>query len=324
MIDPFERIHKACNTGDPMDKYKNLPAFPKIIDIELTNSCNFRCLMCPTGNLSMDRKAGFMDKDTYSKIIKEIAPHGTAIRFVGWGEPLLHPDIIDFIDFASTMGLLTHINTNGSKMDMKMAEDLVRVGLRSIKFSFQGVNKKTYEEMRQTDFFRGMSDSLFRVIHQKEAQKMANPFISISTSTTYETKEEIQAFKDDFRPFVDKLSVGKTVFDFMDMSKVRVNARAKKMLKKLADLEQWDKAHPDPCPEVFDKLNIHWDGSVGLCCNDFDGIVDLGNVNETPIEKIWMHEGIEAYRKRLSVKDYDAPLCNTCFDYQGLTEGAKK
>ena len=54
-----------------------------------------------------------------------------------------------------------------------------------------------------------------------------------------------------------------------------------------------------------------------MCCNDFDGVMELGNVNETPIAELWRHPKIEAYRERLARQDYDAPLCRDCFDYMG-------
>ncbi|MHC4065053.1 MAG: SPASM domain-containing protein, partial [Planctomycetota bacterium] len=81
------------------------------------------------------------------------------------------------------------------------------------------------------------------------------------------------------------------------------------------------KVHPKPCPEVFDKLSIHADGSVVLCCNDYNGTVELGNVADTPIIEMWQHPKIEAYRKRLAENNYEAPLCRDCYDYLGLTEG---
>ena len=83
------------------------------------------------------------------------------------------------------------------------------------------------------------------------------------------------------------------------------------------------KLHPRPCPEVFNKLSIHANGDVVLCCNDFNGVVKLGNVGETPLRDLWRHPKIEAYRERLAQDNYKARLCRDCYDYQALTEGAR-
>ena len=312
-MNPFQEIYDACNTGDSKEKYDNLPAYPRILDVELTSSCNFRCLMCPTGNLSLARPATFMKTSTFTKIILQSIFHNAAIRFIGWGEPTLHPKLLKFIEIASRHGVLTHMNTNGSKITPKFAEGLVNSGLRSIKFSFQGVDKASYEEMRGQDFFDGMIEAI------KVMRKAGMPFISASTTTTYETEEQIDEFRRILEPLVDQLTIGKTIFDYLDLKAVRLKPSERDMLIKLKKLGQGDKNHPDPCPEVYDKLSIHADGSVRVCCNDHSGVTNLGNVNDLTIQEMWRHNQIEAYRKKLAKKDYSMPLCVDCYDYQNLT-----
>mgnify|MGYP001594289308 CR=1 FL=1 len=322
-MNPFQPLYDACNSGDPQEKHDGLPAFPRIIDIELTNACNFRCLMCPTGNLSMKRPSGFMDAGLYHKILEQCVDHKTALRFIGWGEPTLHPGLRYFVLTASAdAGLLTHLNTNGAKIDLGYAAELVDAELSSIKFSFQGVDRATYEEMRRTDFYQGMIKAIWMVRATRGSRAL--PFIAASTTITHETPEMVAAFRAEVGPLVDHLSIGHTVFDFMDLKAVRLRPNEKAMLERLAGLASGDKKHPVPCPEVYDKLTIHWDGSVSVCCNDFDGLTNLGNVNDVPLSAIWRHPVMESYRRRLADKEYTGPLCSVCYDYQGLSQGAKK
>ena len=319
-MNPFAHLYKKCNTGDPAEKYANLADFPHMLDIELTSLCNFRCLMCPTGNLSLQRDAVFMNSETWALIYAQCARRAEGLRFIGWGEPLLHPNVIGIIADATEEGLLTHINTNASKLDKRMAGRLVGAGLSSIKFSFQGVDKASYAEMRNIDYFENVIDAIDTMWLARLGG--SRPWISVSTSTTYETPEQIEAFCDRITPMVDELSIGKTIFDFMDMDEVKLKDDDREQLEHLKGLESGEKRHPVPCPEVYDKLSIHADGSVVLCCNDFNGVVDLGNVNETRIDEMWRHPKIEAYRTRLAKKDYNAPLCETCFDYMDCTVAA--
>ena len=319
MINPFQPLYQKCNVGDPAEKYRNLPKFPILIDVELTNSCNYRCLMCPTGNLSQSRGAGFMEEETHHRLVAQCAEHGTALRYISWGEPTLHPKIVDFVCEASSAGLLTHINSNGSKITPSLAEQLVGAGLSSIKLSFQGVDKATYLEMRRTDFFDGVLAAI-KMMRTARGDKPL-PFIAASTSTTHETQEMIEGFRTLLEPLVDHLSIGKTIFSFMDMNAVRLKKYEKDILLRLREFEAKDLVHPSPCPEVYTKLSVHFDGSTVLCCNDFNGTVDLGNINDTPISIIWRHPKIEEYRERLARNDYNAPLCSDCWDYQSLTGG---
>ncbi len=299
-----------------------------MLDIELTSSCNFRCLMCPVGNRSLGRAAEFMKHDTFVNILGQSIHGGLeAMRFIGWGEPALHPELCAFIDGATGAGILTHLNTNGSKMTHELARDLVCADLNSIKFSFQGVGRKSYAEMRNVDFFEGMIEAIGVMreawFHHHAGNIIGRsllPWIAASTTTTWETPEMIAEFCERLALLVDELSVGKTIFDFMDLGKAKLRRKDRDTLVRLMSASTGDeKAHPDPCPEVFNKLSIHADGSVVVCCNDYDGVVVLGNVNTDRIEDMWRHPKIEAYRERLARKDYDAPLCVSCFDYLGVT-----
>lgn len=320
-MNPFQPLYDACNSGDSAQKYADLPDFPHTIDLEPTSSCNFRCLMCPTGNLSLKRDAEFMKWATFEAIADQAADHGTALRLIGWGEPTLHPLLPRMIRYAHERGLLTHLNTNGSKITPEYAFDLVDAGLSSIKFSFQGVDRQSYAEMRQVNFFDGMIEA---IKHMKRVRGYRSlPYIAASTSITYEKPEVVDLFRRRLEQYVDHLSIGKTIFDFMDLKAVRLKPAQKDMLRRLKLAATDPKRHPDPCPEVFGKLSVHANGDIVVCCNDYDGTVNLGNVNRTPIIKMWRHPKIEAYRERLARKDYDAPLCESCYDYQELTTGVE-
>lgn len=313
-MNPFQHLYDDFNHGDPAAKHATLPDFPRMIDLEVTSACNFRCLMCPTGNLSLGRKAEFMTFGTFVRIEEQCARHGTALRFIGWGEPTLHPDLTTMIDLASGHGLLTHLNTNGSKIDRPLANALVAFGLSSIKFSFQGVDRASYLEMRKIDFFDGMIRAI-ETMREARGTKVL-PFISVSTSTTRETEEQVARFRERIEPLVDQVNIGKTIFAFMDLKAARLKTAEREFLEKLtAEEHAACLAHPDPCPEVYGKLSVHCDGTARVCCNDYDGVTDLGNVMTRPIAEIWRDKTIEYYRKRLAAKDYGAPLCETCWHY---------
>jgi radical SAM protein with 4Fe4S-binding SPASM domain len=317
-LNPFQPLYDQCNTGTNAGKYAALADFPKIIDVEVTSACNFRCLMCPTGNLSLKRPAGFMTPLTFLNIVDQ-CPEGTGIRFIGWGEPLLSPYLIGCVYRCNERGLLSHINTNGSKLTAAYTETLIANGLTSLKFSFQGVDRKSYAEMRNADFFDELLATA-RMVKELRGTR-PYPYLHISTSITYEDGETVAAFRERAAQCADLVTVGHTTWDYFDSKAARLRPHELARLEELKALSTDKKRHPSPCPEVFDKLSVHYDGSVRVCCNDFDGITNLGNVNEAPLSEIWRHPQMEEYRKRLSANEYGGKLCGSCYDYAGLTEG---
>jgi len=321
-MNPFKPIYNVCNSGDPNDKIINLPSFPRYLDIELTNMCNFHCLMCPVGTGSIKRPRGKMDEDIFERIINEITLFKTPIRFIRWGEPTLHPKFLDFLKLAKNNQILCHLNTNGSKITGEMIEELIKIPLDSIKFSFQGVDSKSYAEMRNIDFFDKLVDNI-KLLYQKRGDKPF-PFIHVATTTTYETQEQIDHFSQMMKKHTDLVTVGKTLMEIIDPLEVKLSNENRERLKFLKTHESSVKKHFDICPEVFDKLSINWDGTVSACCSDYDNKMIVGDLRKNSIQEIWLSEKMKTYRTILAERRYDAiDLCKHCYDTMG-TQSHKK
>lgn len=314
---PFDQLYKECNSGTGLEKLQWLADGPMIVDVEPSGVCNFRCLMCPTGLHALGRKQDFMDLETFEAILNKTDEYGTAIRFIGWGEPMMNPALVEMIDMASERTRLTHLNTNGSYLDEDSAADLIEAGLSSIKFSFQGIDRSSYHDMRRTDFFPDLIDRIR--MFRSARDNLEHPWIAASTTTTDESDERISAFVKLMEPLVDQLSIGKTTFDFIDTASIPSKIRER--FGRIAASENLVKRHPNPCPEVYNKLSIQWDGTVVVCCNSFGKQTNLGNIVTDDIEDIWSHKTIRDYRKRLAEGRYEGPLCSVCYDYLELTQG---
>ncbi|MBF0322051.1 MAG: SPASM domain-containing protein [Magnetococcales bacterium] len=315
-INPFDPIYRRANTGNLADKLRNLPDFPYFIDLELTNTCDFRCLMCPTGTHLQRRTKGFMSDTTFYRLLAGVRERRTPLRFIRWGEPTLHPHLLQYLEAAHTAGILTHMNTNGNSLDDAMLDALLEIPLDCIKFSFQGVDAASYREMRNTDFFAGLIERI-KKLHAKRGDRPA-PFMQISTTVTYETREQIAAFRRLVEPYVDLVSIGRTILGHLDASKMKCSAADKETLLRLQTQESVVKKHK-LCPEVFDKLSINWDGQVTACCTDYDNFMIIGDLATDSLEEIWQSERMHHYRVLLAdMRHEELPLCRTCYDFMGL------
>jgi len=68
-----------------------------------------------------------------------------------------------------------------------------------------------------------------------------------------------------------------------------------------------------PCPEVFCKLSIDWDGKVTACCGDYDRIMTIGDVKESSLKEIWNCDKMNYYRQMLTdFRHAELPLCRCC------------
>ncbi|MBF0323939.1 MAG: radical SAM protein [Alphaproteobacteria bacterium] len=319
---PLKPLYELCNVGDSRHKMANLPDFPRMIDIELTNLCNFRCLMCPTGNRSMQRDQGFMADEVFYKVLEDIRGRNIALRFIRWGEPLMHPNLLPFLRAAKAQGVLLHLNTNGSHLTEEIAQALLDIQVDSIKFSFQGVDQQSYREMRNIDYFESLIEKV-EMLNRLRGNSPV-PFIQLSTTITYETPEMVEAFRQRLAPLADMLNVGRTSFDWLDLKAVRLKPAEVDMLMRLRDAESLVKVHPE-CPEVFDKLSINFDGKVTACCMDSDNLMVIGNVLEETVAQLWTNEKMTQYRIKLADMRHDEmELCRNCWDTHSLWSPAVK
>jgi len=308
---PFNEIYAQLNGKDG-----NFD-FPVCIDVELTNNCNLHCLFCPTGTGVSIRNKGFMTDEVFLKIICDIKGEKIGLRFSRWGEPTLHPKIINFLTMAKKDGHLLHLNTNGQLLNERFVEDLVNIGLDSIKFSFQGVDEKSYQEMRQDSNFKKLVENI-KTMYLIRGERMF-PYIHISTTTTYETDEEIKKFKDEINPYCDLVTSGKTKLEHIEIEKTRLNKEQKELLSELKNKESMAEERLKKCPEVFGKVSIDWDGQITACCSDYNREMIIGDIKEDRLYDIFHNDIANKYREMLRKNEFEKiPHCNRCFDLMSI------
>jgi hypothetical protein len=114
----------------------------KIYNVEITNHCNSKCEYCP--HPKMTRPKGLMSMKTYRKVLKK--QELDFMELHGFGEPLMHPLIYDFVRMAHKRGLKTRFSTNGLLLSGEIMDKLVDSGLDllwiSIRPFFEEVRKK--------------------------------------------------------------------------------------------------------------------------------------------------------------------------------------
>jgi MoaA/NifB/PqqE/SkfB family radical SAM enzyme len=319
---PFSPIYQRLNTGAAKT---TSPDMPIIIDIEITNACNFNCLFCYTGTKAHKRPIGFMPRELYKKIIDEIVFYTTPppLRFSRWGEPTLHKNFMEYLRIAKMSGLMCHLNTNGSLLDENTITELLELKLDSIKFSFQGTDEKTYGEMRYMQSFGKLADTVKRFSELRGG--LAYPYMHAATTVTYETEEMIQSFKDLLTPYCDLVTVGHTKLSHISSEQTKVPAEAKKLLDNLKSAESIEKTYKI-CNEAYDKLSINWDGTVSACCGDYDNLMIVGDLNKTSLRDIYKNsEELRNYRAMLAAyRHAELPLCRNCYDTMGLMKAVAK
>ncbi|MBN2459173.1 radical SAM protein [Candidatus Woesearchaeota archaeon] len=306
---PLRKIYDNPKFRNVLKHRDDVPDFPYIVDVEITNWCNLQCIFC--GQQAMTREKGFMSMKLLSKLADECAKHKTPMRFIGWGEPFMHPKIMEFCKYAKSKGVVIHISNNGLAIKPRQIQELVDLQVDSIIFSFQGATKEQYQIMRNNTRYDDLKKNILKLVELRGDKE--KPFIHITTTITNETKEEVDSFVKYWGNIVDYVGVGITNLSYIPIESIKSAAVVKK-LESLKPQETIKKCYI-PCVEVYQKLTVNWDGKVSCCCNDYDNLLNVGDLNKSSISDIWNNSvELKCFRGLLD-RNMHASLtaCRNCY-----------
>lgn len=137
--------------------------------IELTTLCPLRCTMCiKEGHRDWQRKT--MDIDDFKKIVPYMKDVETVV-LEGWGESLLHKDLIECIHLVKKEGTRVGFVTSGMGLTDEYTAKLISAGIDFIGFSLSGATPETHNSIRVNSdfdtlinsikFFKKLSDEQF-------------------------------------------------------------------------------------------------------------------------------------------------------------------
>jgi hypothetical protein len=279
---------------------------PYFVNIEPTNICNLRCTIC-----SMDdsRENGYMDPGLFRRIADDAAAAGViAVRLFLGGEPLMHPDIPDFVRYAESKGLVTNIHTNATMLDGRMSEALLDAGLSMLTFSFDGETSEEYEKIR----VGGKFDEVLRnIIAFLEMKRMRN---SMSPETTLQIIRPVTTADDangqSGRSLAGVSEGFRKRFDGLPLDHLLVIPPHNWAGEMTGIGEEPPGKVYFPCQLPWQSLSAAWDGSVVACCGDLNGRMVLGDFRRETIADVWNGEALISMRKQQLRSD--TPKCSLC------------
>lgn len=285
---------------DYFTEKREVSEVPSHIDIEPTNACNLSCIMCE--RKKMRRKVGFMDIELYKNIIDQCLRFKiSSIKLNLWGESLIHKQIVDMIMIAKRSGIeRVQFNTNGLLLDEEIAEAVCKSGLDRLTFSIDGVNEATYEYIRKNSEYVKVIKNLEYLLKYKEVNGYAKPIITVQIIRMKETEKEISDF----------VSKWKELADYVTVTNIATISGMEE-IKELT-LDSHESVEEKPCPQLWQRLSIHWNGDVTVCCSDFDGFLRVGNIKEKDIKQLWNSDEFNHLREKHIRRDFNGLICQTC------------
>lgn len=143
--DKLRRINNAKIYYNHLMKKHTLDTMPNYLQLELTNYCNSRCIMCPhsyQGNV----KAQHLTIDTFENT-QVLLPYIQVVALHGNGEPFMNPNLGKIIALFKQYDINVSTCTNLSIFNGKLAS-MVNECFSDIRVSCDACTKEVYENIR--------------------------------------------------------------------------------------------------------------------------------------------------------------------------------
>jgi len=273
------------------------------IIIETTNICNAKCIMCP--HIKMKRKVGVMNDEIFYLIAKKLKDENiNPLAFIlnGFGEPLVDKEIFERVGFLKKEfpeSILKFYSNLGLASD-DVITSLVASGLDEINISFNGYDKENYEKTMQIDYSRTLENLNKLILRKNKSGSKLKIRISMTLVSCNDGDEK--KFIKEWSGRVDSVSVNK-VHTYNNSVK-DVSGQNKINYKKITY----------PCKYLWNTLVFGVSGNVFLCCLDYDGEYNFGNIQEKSIAEIFYSEAFENIREKHLKNDIkNIKMCASCY-----------
>ena len=304
-----------------------------IVSWNVTNACNMYCDHCY-------REAGCKAEEELSTqeaktLLEQIARARFKIMIFSGGEPLMRPDIVELVAYATKLGLRPVFGTNGTLITLEMAKKLKAAGAMGMGISLDSLDKAKHNEFRK---FPGAWEGAVRGM--ENCRKVGLPF-QIHTTVMDWNNAELESITD-FA--VEKGAVAHHFFFLVptgraksiEAESLRAEQYEDTLTRIMKKQQQVDIELKPTCAPQFmriaDQMGIKTRFRRGCLAGTAYCIIsprgkvqpcaylnmELGDVRETPFDEIWQNNEVLKTLRTLDYKDG----CGAC-EYKGACGGCR-
>jgi len=291
---------------------------PYVCNIETTNLCNMKCIMCPRTSL-MNRKIETMDMGLFADIVDQIkCPSPETVKkfydFVkkeygiaradrhedsfyfyrscpcltlhGYGEPVLDPHIVDRVQLCTDKGIPTYFSCVPANIQEHQMRVLMEAGLTVVKFAMDALTDAEQKEIRgDRSNFSEAYNKILRTIELKEK----NGFSTEIVLTMIDLGQDLTP--DETKSGFMKLWADQPVFSYVKSQDNRWYYEDDDTMESKSHYER------QYCEFPWLSLSVMADGSIVPCTQDYNCEIVFGNARRDTLESVWNGTQYAIFRK---------------------------
>lgn len=137
-------VQSLENTQDFFDGYYKNKRRLTNVHIEITNTCNERCIHC---YIPHENKTGSIDDDLFFKILDECKKMNVLHITISGGEPMLHRGLIPFLDKCHELNFSVNLLSNLTLLNDEILEAMKKNKLLSVQTSLYSMDARIHDSI---------------------------------------------------------------------------------------------------------------------------------------------------------------------------------
>ena len=311
----------------------------------MTRRCNLKCVHCYAQSEDIDYDNELNHEQSLA-MIDDLADFGVPVLLFSGGEPLVHPRLVEYAQYAVKKGMRAVISTNGTLITEEKARVLKEIGL-----SYVGISLDGLEETH--DKFRGVKGSYKRTMKAIENCQKAGIKVGLRFTLNKRNVKDIPGIFD----LLEEKNIPRACFYHLvysgrgseiakeDLSHEETREILDFIMDRTKDLHDRNKPKevltvdnhadgpyvyqrlleedPERAAEVLELLEMNEGNNSGrgIGCISWDGEVhpdqfwrekSLGNIKDKPFSEIWTDVDNEFLMKLKEKKKHVKGRCAGC------------
>lgn len=345
-VEPSDALRYSRDSGTLPSHLLQFSSDKKPVVVwNMTRRCNLKCVHCyaQSEDLSYDNE---LDHKQCLAMIDDLAAFKVPVILFSGGEPLVHPRLTEYAEYAVGKGMRAVISTNGTLITKEKAKVLKEIGL-----SYVGISLDGLEETH--DKFRGMKGSFQKALSAIRNCQEAGIKVGLRFTINKRNVHEIPGIFD----ILEKMNIPRACFYHLvysgrgsaianeDLNHEETKKALDLIMERTRDLHERNlpkeiltvdnhadgpylylkllKEDPERAAEVLELLQMNEGNNSGrgFGCISWDGEVypdqfwrdkSLGNIKTRPFSEIWMDESNEFLMKLKEKKKHVKGRCADC------------
>lgn len=290
--------------------------FEKIY-IELSDICGLNCGFCP----SVKGVRGAMSVEKFGIIAKKVAEKARIYTFHLLGDPLVLPNLKDFVKIANAHKMTLELTTSGFYMSEKNTQLLLESeNIRQINLSLMAFLAQ--KKLNLNEYFAPILRFLRLHLGQNSQSFVNLRLWNLGANFTppFENNAIYSLLEREFNTKIQKNAPKNRLENriILHQSELFCWAGTKAndlgVQKEFVDL-QGEKNAPcvkGSCHALRKQIGILSDGTVVPCCMDTSGVMGLGNLFTQELSEILASKRAVAMKKGFERGEFTEKLCQQC------------